>query len=167
MPNHKGGKGYKRAKKTSFEAPTFEIAQDGQYYARIVKNNGDKRFDIVLHGKVEKVKGRVRGSLKGGLKKDDIVLVSDRDFRNNAGETFVQDVYDIISFYSRDQVKKLRKMGQINDPSFEGADSSYDAYGGDIDFENGEEDDEIEPQREYDMPSSESEDEEDFDVEKI
>jgi len=166
MPaNKKGGKGFKRAKKNSFQSPTFEIAQDGQNYAKIKKKLGDRRFEIILHGTQEKAVGRARGSLTGwhNMKQDDIVLISCRDFRNNANETFVQDTYDIISFYLPDQVKKLIKLGQITDPTFDNGDSGNN--GRELEFfdEEEEEEDQIVQQRTYDMPSSDEDSDVDVD----
>lgn len=171
MPNKKGGKGYKKAKKGSFQTPTFEIAQEGQTYARIVKKLGDKRFSIIIHGTQEKTIGRARGALKGWqtMKTDDVILVSGRDFRNNPDESFVQDTYDILLCYMPDQVRKLKKLGQITDPSFDDClqDNNIQTY----EYNDEEDDEQFIPQRQYDMPSSDSEsddeDEEDIDFNKL
>jgi len=166
MPtNKKGGKGFKKAKKNSFQTPTFETALEGQFYAKINKKLGDRRFEIILHGTSEKTIGRARGGLPGGhnMKKDDIVLVSGRDFRNSGEEVFVQDYYDILQFYSPEQVRRLIKMNQITDSNFTEIGASNISY-----YENDEEEsDGIEEQREYDMPNSESESEEDVDIDNL
>ena len=168
MPtNKKGGKGFKKAKKNSFQSPTFEAAIEGQHYAKIKKPLGDKRFSIIIHGTGEESIGRARGSLKGwhNMKKDDVVLISSRDFRNSENETFVQDTYDIISFFIPEHVRKLIKMGEITDSTFTDIGLSnidyYNTNDGTID----EDSDEIVPQREYDMPESDSD--EDVDIEDI
>lgn len=165
MPvNKKGGKNFKKAKKNSFQTPTFEAAIEGQLYAKIIKKFGDRRFSIVLHGTGEEVIGRARGSLVGwhNMKKDDIILVSTRDFRNSTDEVFVQDTYDIIKFYLADHVRKLIKMGELTDSSF------TDQYINNFDYTNDadEEEDEVGQQREYEIPDSESEEEE-VDIEDI
>jgi len=166
MPNLKGGKSYKKAKKNSFQTPTFEIAQEGQTYAKILKKLGDRRFSIQIHGTQEKTIGKARGGMKGWhtMKQDDVVLVSGRDFRNSNDESFVQDTYDIIQCYPNDQVNKLKKMNQITDPLFDCNDNNNLIWANEVEFEDDEE--EISPQRSYDM-QSESEDDSDVDVDNV
>jgi hypothetical protein len=121
MPNNKGGKKYKKAKKTSFDTPLFVIADEGQKYARIVRKLGDKRFDMILQDSAKKAVGRARGALKGwqDIKSDDIVLVSGRDFRNSEEERFVEQTYDILGYYTKEQVRKLIKLGKLSSYAFE------------------------------------------------
>jgi len=169
MVNIKGGKGYKKTKK-KVGPHSFEVADDNQNYARIVKKLGDKRFLIVLHNSTKKVIGRARGGLHGwhNLKEHDVVLVSSRDFRSSDAEFFVQEVYDIINMYSADDVRKLKRIGKITDPAF--MDSSVEismSTANPIEFQmdEPEEDTGIALQREIKMPSSdESSEEEDIDV---
>ena len=170
MVNIKGGKGYKKTKKGS-GPKTFEVADENQTYARIVKKLGDKRFLIILHNSTKKVMGRARGGLHGwhNLKEHDVVLVSSRDFRSSDSEMFVQETYDIINMYSADDVRKLKRIGKITDPSF--MDSTVDisiSTANPIEFQldEPEEDTGIAPQREIKMPSSDesSDEEEDKDV---
>jgi len=169
MPtNKKGGKNFKKAKKKSFQAPLFETAIEGQLYAKIDKKLGDRRFSIILHGTGEKTIGRARGSLAGwhNMKKDDVILISTRDFRNSNDEVFVQDTYDIIQFYLPEHVRKLIKMGELTDSSFTELGESNFSYQNDTDEDDDEE--EIEQQRNYDMPDSESEsDDEDVDIDNL
>ena len=121
MPNKKGGKKYKKAKKTTFDTPPFIVADEGQQYARIVRKLGDKRFDMVLQDTAKKAVGRARGALKGwqDIKSDDIVLVSGRDFRNSEEERFVEQTYDILGYYTKEQVRKLIKLGKLKSYAFE------------------------------------------------
>lgn len=167
MPtNKKGGKNFKKAKKNSFQAPTFDTAKDGQLYAKIKKKLGDRRFSLILHGTGEETIGRARGSLKGwhNMKANDIVLVSTRDFRNTEGETFVQDCYDIIQYYLPDHIRKLIKMGDLTDSTFvECGESNFEYY----DDDDEEDSDEIAPQKNYDMPDSESDSDEDPDIDNL
>jgi len=154
MPtNKKGGKNFKRAKKNSFQAPTFDVAQEGQLYAKIHKKLGDRRFSLILHGTGEETIGRARGSLKGwhNMKKDDIVLISARDFRNTEGETFVQDCYDILQYFLPEHVRKLVKMGELTDSSF--TDCGQDTL---VYYDEEEDSEDIPPQKNYDLPESES-----------
>jgi hypothetical protein len=121
MPNKKGGKKYKKAKKTTFDTPLFIVADEGQQYARIVRKLGDKRFDMVLQDNAKKAVGRARGALKGwqDIKSDDIVLVSGRDFRNSEEERYVEQTYDILGYYTKEQVRKLIKLGKLKSYAFE------------------------------------------------
>ncbi len=121
MPNNKGGKKYKKAKKTTFDTPPFIIADEGQQYARIVRKLGDKRFDIILQDTAKKAVGRARGALKGwqDIKSEDIVLVSGRDFRNSEEEKYVEQTYDILGYYTKEQVRKLIKLGKLKSYAFE------------------------------------------------
>jgi len=122
MPtNKKGGKTYKKVKKTTFDTPPFIIADEGQQYARIVRKLGDKRFDIILQDTAKKAVGRARGALKGwkDIKSEDIVLVSGRDFRNSEEEKFVEQTYDILGYYTKEQVRKLIKLGKLKSYAFE------------------------------------------------
>jgi hypothetical protein len=121
MPNKKGGKKYKKAKKTTFDTPLFIVADEGQQYARIVRKLGDKRFDMVLQDNAKKAVGRARGALKGwqDIKSDDIVLVSGRDFRNSKEERYVEQTYDILGYYTKEQVRKLIKLGKLKSYAFE------------------------------------------------
>jgi len=167
MVNIKGGKGYKKTKKSSGPRP-FEVADDNQTYARIVKKLGDKRFLIILHNGTKKVMGRARGGLHGwhNLKEHDVVLVSSRDFRSSDAEVFVQEVYDIINMYSADDVRKLKRIGKITDPAFLDFSTEHSASSvNPIEFQMDEEVEEfdIAPQREIKMPSSDESSEEDED----
>lgn len=170
MPtNKKGGKGFKKAKKNSFQSPTFETAIEGQFYAKIEKKLGDRRFSIVLHGTGEKCNGRARGSLKGwhNMKKDDIVLISSRDFRNSENESFVQDTYDIIQYFLPEHVRKLIKMGELTDSAFTDiGDSNIEIR--DMYEEDESSDEGIAPQRAYDLPESDDEEEDsDFEIDDL
>ena len=175
MVNIKGGKGYKKTKKNT-GVRSFEIADDNQTYARIVKKLGDKRFLIVLHNSTKKVMGRARGGLHGwhNLKEHDVVLVSSRDFRSSNAEVSVQEIYDIINMYSADDVRKLKRIGKITDPAF--MDSSIETTSStsnpiEFQMDEPEEDFGIAPQREIKMPSSdessEEEDNRDVDIDDI
>jgi translation initiation factor IF-1 len=172
MVNIKGGKGYKKTKKGAGPR-SFEVADDNQTYARIVKKLGDKRFIIILHNGTKKVMGRERGGLHGwhNLKEHDVVLVSSRDFRSSDAEVFVQEVYDIINMYSADDVRKLKRIGKITDPAFLDFSTEHSASSvNPIEFQMDEEVEEfdIAPQREIKMPSSdESSEEQDIDIDEL
>jgi len=168
MVNKKGGKGYKKGKKGGKQPPTFEVAEDGQCYAKIIKKLGDRRYSLVVQNSRDVSIGRARGSLKGwhNLKSDDIVLVSGRDFRQNDKDTFVQNVYDIIGIYLPEHVRKLKKIGEITDPTFIGDDNIGNE---EMEFDTEDVDDrenDILPQRPIEMPSSDEEDD-DIDIDDL
>lgn len=164
MVNKKGGKGYKKGKKFGNGQKKFDLAEEEQTYARIVKKLGDRRFQIMLHSAKEKSMGRARGSLHGwhSLKPNDIVLVSGRDYRVKDTDEYVQNVYDIIGLYDIEQTKKLKKMGEITDPTFF-ENSSITAFAeNDLDFADDDEEEEmidIVEQPNRDFPTDESSDE--------
>jgi translation initiation factor IF-1 len=163
MVNKKGGKGYKKGKKGGKQPPTFEVAEDGQYYAKIIKKLGDRRYSLIVQNSKDESIGRARGSLKGwhNLKSDDIVLISGRDFRQNEKDTFVQNVYDIIGIYLPEHVRKLKKIGEITDPTFNCDDNIGNR---DIEFDaDDEEECDVLPQRVIEMPSSDEDDDLDID----
>lgn len=143
MPNNKGGKKYKKAKKTTFDTPPFIIADEGQQYARIVRKLGDKRFDMVLQDTAKKCVGRARGALKGwqDIKSDDIVLVSGRDFRNSEDEKYIEQTYDILGYYTKEQVRKLIKLGKLGSYAFEDNKSSNHPSNSNVVFVGAEETD--------------------------
>ena len=179
MPNNKGGKKYKKAKKTTFDTPLFIIADEGQQYARIVRKLGDKRFDMILQDTAKKAVGRARGALKGwqDIKSDDIVLVSGRDFRNSEEERFVEQTYDILGYYTKEQVRKLIKLGKLKSYAFDDIKSASHPSNSSIVFvgadetdsedEDGESSDsvvELKQNRNFDVSSdSESSDTDDID----
>lgn len=179
MPNNKGGKKYKKAKKTTFDTPPFIIADEGQQYARIVRKLGDKRFDIILQDTAKKAVGRARGALKGwqDIKSEDIVLVSGRDFRNNEEERYVEQTYDILGYYTKEQVRKLIKLGKLRSYAFDDiksanypANSNVVFVGADEtdsdedDSESSQEPVKLQQTRKFDIPSdSESSDLDDID----
>ena len=178
MPNNKGGKKYKKAKKTSFDTPLFVIADEGQKYARIVRRLGDKRFDMVLQDTAKKAVGRARGALKGwqDIQADDIVLVSGRDFRNSEEERYVEQTYDILGYYTKEQVRKLIKLGKLTNYAFENSKSTSHPSNTNVDFVGGNESDsedkddessdsvvELKQNRNFDVSSDSDSDSDDID----
>ena len=178
MPNNKGGKKYKKAKKTTFDTPLFILADEGQEYAQIIRKLGDKRFDMILQDTAKKAVGRARGALKGwqDIKSDDIVLVSGRDFRNSEEERYVEQTYDILGYYTKEQVRKLVKLGKIRSYAFENSKSENHPSNSNVVFvgadetdsdEDGESSDsvvELKQNRNFDISSdSDSSDTDDID----
>ena len=177
MPNNKGGKKYKKAKKTTFDTPLFILADEGQEYAQIIRKLGDKRFDMILQDTAKKAVGRARGALKGwqDIKSDDIVLVSGRDFRNSEEEKYVEQTYDILGYYTKEQVRKLVKLGKIRSYAFENSKSENHPSNSNIVFVGADETDsdedessddvvELKQNRNFDISSdSDSSDTDDID----
>ena len=177
MPNNKGGKKYKKAKKTTFDTPLFILADEGQEYAQIIRKLGDKRFDMILQDTAKKAVGRARGALKGwqDIKSDDIVLVSGRDFRNSEEERYVEQTYDILGYYTKEQVRKLVKLGKIRSYAFENSKSENHPSNSNIVFVGADETDsdedessddvvELKQNRNFDISSdSDSSDTDDID----
>jgi len=82
------------------------LAEEGQVYGIITKTLGDRHFTVSCQdGKVRRC--RVRGKMKNRqwVKDDDVVLVTTRDFDDDEG--------DIIDIYSAENVKTLKKNGEL------------------------------------------------------
>jgi len=109
MPNAKGGKKFKRGKKTYHETKLiYKDPKEDQEYGKIVRAMGNGRFDIdcfdgknrmgILAGKMRK---------KIWVNKDDIVLFSKWGFSTDDGKC------SIIHKYSIDEVKRLQKENEF------------------------------------------------------
>jgi hypothetical protein len=131
-----------------------------------------------LQDTAKKAVGRARGALKGwkDIKSEDIVLVSSRDFRNSEEERFVEQTYDILGYYTKEQVRKLIKLGKLKSYAFEDIKSASHPSNSGIVFvgadetdsdEDGESSDsvvELKQNRNFDISSdSESSDTDDID----
>jgi len=109
MPNAKGGKKFKRGKKTYRETKLiYKDPKEDQEYGKIVRAMGNGRFDIdcfdgknrmgILAGKMRK---------KIWVNKDDIVLFSKWEFTTD------DEKCSIIHKYSIDEVKRLQKENEF------------------------------------------------------
>jgi translation initiation factor 1A len=148
--NQKGGKKHKRNKNQNFESKVLRKADkdDGQVYAKITKCKGNCRFDV--HCSDAKVRAAI---MCGAMKKrkfvnmGDIVLVSLRDFQDS--------VCDIIDSYDENQAKRLKDMKEIPEAMKLEEENQFEDIDVDgISFTN-------------EMPSSESESEDEVDLDDI
>jgi len=86
--------------------------EDEQEYARVTKSFGGGRFRVKITMSGKEVLAKLRGSMRGGKRKrknfvavDSVVLVSTRGFQDN--------VVDIIHVYDHDEVRQLKKSGNL------------------------------------------------------
>ena len=109
MPKNKiGGKGFKRGKKDTLKKE-LPLRIDGETeYAKINTLLGNGRAQVIILDSGESKLGHIRGSMykKVWINKNDIVLVSLRDFENTK--------CDIIFKYDDDQVRYLSRHENIN-----------------------------------------------------
>ena len=129
MPNMRGGKAYKKGKKSapSSEEVKFLTRSPGQEYARVTKLLGDRRVICFCNDGVERI-CKIRGSLcnrKSPVKQriyvGDIVLISFREFSSGAattdevtGEKERKEILDLIYKYEKSHWKYIRKDPPIH-----------------------------------------------------
>ena len=114
MPNNRGGKKFKRGKKFSnFTKQTRELVykQTDQEYARLDRNLGERRFEIMCSDGVQRI-AHVPGSFAKRLwfNAGDYALVSMRSFEPNK--------CDILYKYNSNEIEQLRsenKLGCLRD----------------------------------------------------
>lgn len=101
-----GGKNKKKGKKFGEVTRELEFKEEGQEYGQAIRLLGDCRLEI-LCSDGEKRAGHIKGSLRRRIfiNMGDIVLVSLRDFE--------KEKCDIILKYTEDEVRKLKKAGEI------------------------------------------------------
>lgn len=109
MPKKRGKKNSKTNRNNVVVARPLLYKQEGQEeYAMVLKMLGDRRVRAYCYDGTERL-CRIRGSMrkKVWIAPNDIVLVSLRDF--------TEDCADIIHKYNSDEVKKLKKKGELID----------------------------------------------------
>ena len=85
--------------------------KDNEHYALVGNAKGDGRFEVtIIENNVQTI-AKIRGALSKGpqkqrIMKDDTVII-----QGNPGST--QDKYYIIHKYSPDDVRRLRKAGEL------------------------------------------------------
>jgi initiation factor 1A len=135
MPrNINGGNKAKRGKNRRREIK-FVTKDTNSFYAKVIGNlgNGQCRLSM-FDNKMTEITGVIRGSLRRAkFKKDDVVLVSKRDF-GNSFETI--EKYDILHKYNIDHINNLIKIGEINMKMIE--DDNIEFYDDDdnVNFDN-------------------------------
>ena len=111
MPkNTKKGKNAKNKRGAEIKQRPLLIKTEGQEYAQVTRVYGNGRFECKCSD--DKIRmGIVRGVMRGRKKKFNLVtlnctiLLSLRDFDNEKA--------DIVHVYKDDEVKRLRKRGEI------------------------------------------------------
>jgi initiation factor 1A len=135
MPrNINGGNKAKRGKNRRREIK-FITRDTNSFYAKVIGNlgNGQCRLSM-FDNKMTEITGVIRGSLRRAkFKKDDVVLVSKRDF-GNSFETI--EKYDILHKYNIDHINNLIRIGEINMKMIE--DDNIEFYDDDdnVNFDN-------------------------------
>lgn len=106
------------------------IKEKGEEYAVIIKSLG-KSFECQLHSTNEIIQATARGSLKRGpgkqlLMKDDIVLVQ----ADSSTTTKVK--YFITHKYSKDDIKRLHKAGELTQKKVDEEKKGSVSFGNDV-----------------------------------
>lgn len=106
MPNAKGGKNYKKGKHAD-EGPVTIDRGPGQMIGRVLRILGNRNMLTYCNDRVLRIChicGKMKGRVFVGV--GDIVLLSIRDFGENASET---ERGDIVAKYPAEQHSSLRK----------------------------------------------------------
>jgi translation initiation factor 1A len=127
-------------------------------YGQVKAVKGDKRAIVLCLSDGKEYLCRIAGSLHQWIMKEDIVLIGLRDFE--------KDKADIVWRYTPEESRKLMRAGEIQN-SIRINEQTFDKNSSTVDFidANGIDDDEDEDmvqQNRYDMPPSDSENEEDM-----
>jgi translation initiation factor 1A len=140
MVKNKGGNKTKKKSRRVFRHRELGLKDlqkvDEQEYAFVMSVFGDGRYELMCYDKVKRL-GILRGSLRrtARIQKNDVVLVSLRDFQSNK--------CDIVAHYSEEDLDKLirgnkicisfTKNGELTNGTYD------DFYGQNIDSESSEE----------------------------
>lgn len=109
MPNAKGGKKFKRGKKTIHETKLiYKDPKEDQEYGKIIKPMGNGRFDVECFDGKNRV-GIIAGNMRKRvwINKDDIILFSKWDFSTD------DEKCSIIHKYNIDEVKRLQRENEF------------------------------------------------------
>ena len=101
-----GGKNKKKGKKLGNEPRELAFKEDGQDYGQNVRLLGDCRLEILCTDGIKR-DGHIRGTMrkKVFINMGDVVLVSIREHE--------PEKCDILLKYTEDEVRKLKKTGEI------------------------------------------------------
>mmetsp|Transcript_21833 Transcript_21833/g.32423 ORF Transcript_21833/g.32423 Transcript_21833/m.32423 type:complete len:144 (-) Transcript_21833:36-467(-) len=110
MPKNKGkgGKSKRKGKNKNDEQVKRELIEkdDGQEYAQITKILGNCRFEgFCFDGRNRLLHVRGKFRKRVWINRDDIVLVQLRDYQDEKA--------DIIHKYNADEVRRLKKSGEL------------------------------------------------------
>lgn len=143
MPNHIGGKNYKKGKHGGgMEAHTFVEREVGQMYGRILKPVGCNTMSVYCNDNIVRL-CHIPGSMRKRvwMSSGDIVIISLRDF-----EQFKVDKTekgDILYKYAAEDYNKLKNIKDINPHLLSQSDTTKPVVedGYDFDYENTVEED--------------------------
>jgi translation initiation factor 1A len=133
-------------------------------YGQIKSLKGDKRAIVLCLSDGKEYQSRIAGSLHQWIQREDIVLIGLRSFQ--------QDKADIIWRYTPEEARKLMKAGEIQS-SLKINDQILDRSNNNVEFvdSNGmnpdEDEDMLIQQKTYELPPSESESDNEVDVDDI
>lgn len=126
-------------------------------YGQVKAIKGDKRAIVLCLSDGKEYACRIAGSLHQWILKEDIVLIGLREFEKDKG--------DIVWRYTPEESRKLMRAGEIQN-SIHINDQQSDRHGPHVEFidekRNDNDENEIFQQRNYDMPPSESESEDEI-----
>ncbi len=107
--NTKGGKNFKKQKRGPSRERELVYAEEGQAYARVIKQLGDGRFECQIFNtdKDTNIVGKICGSMRKRvwINIGNIVLVSSRDFDSSN--------CDIIHKYTDEEAQNLKSYGEL------------------------------------------------------
>ena len=112
MPNNKGGKKFKKGKKTDFQKTKNNIKKDpeeAQEYAQVINPKGNGRFELLCCDGGKERLGTVCGQMRKRVwvNRSDLVLIS-------KWEGMTDDTKcSIIHKYSEDEARRLQKEGEL------------------------------------------------------
>lgn len=117
MPNKKGGKGYKKGKGDEVALEFIDI-QEGQYMARAIRLLGSRNVLCYCDDNVIRICHISRNMKRGKVwvETGDMVLISLRHF--SAVDTKTIKRGDIIAKYAPEQLRLLKKEGNVNERLF-------------------------------------------------
>lgn len=117
MPNRTGGKNYKKSKQTGSLVKPFIDRQEGQLYARILRNLGGRNMLVYCNDNKIRL-CHICGAMKkfDWLQVGDLVLISLRDFEKTDTEKYPKG--DILAKYDSDHISRLKKLPDINKKLF-------------------------------------------------
>ena len=101
----------KHTKNTGSRELIYRSEKDGEYYAYVTKSNGDARFEVTNHSTNVQAIAKARGCLISGpkkkrIEKGQLVLIQEDSASS-------RDKYYIVHVYSPDDIKRLRKAGEL------------------------------------------------------
>ena len=115
MPNNKGGRNFKKGKKTRVYEDKKQLikkdVKESQEYAQVVNPKGNGRFELLCFDGGKTRMGTICGTMRKRVwvNRSDVVLIS-------LWEGMTDDTKcSIIHKYSEDEAKRLQKEGELPD----------------------------------------------------